>query len=154
MLRMFVKYLAITTAVCGFLSCNEKKVYDKYCHTHVAGWDKNDTLTFNIPKIKNSGTYIAELGLRMNESYPFTGITLIAEHTDKYGKTTTDTLNCNLIDKNGIPLGKGINYYQYIFKITDMRLEKDDSLHICVRHDMKREILPGISDVGISLTMR
>jgi hypothetical protein len=32
-----------------------------------------------------------------------------------------------------------------------MMLNKGDSLEIKIRHDMKREILPGISDIGIML---
>ncbi|MFQ9996553.1 MAG: gliding motility lipoprotein GldH, partial [Hoylesella buccalis] len=43
---------------------------------------------------------------------------------------------------------------QYAFDITSMDLHEGDSLHISVRHDMKREILPGISNVGVSLTKR
>ncbi len=63
-----------------------------------------------------------------------------------------DTLNCALIGANGVPKGQGIGYYQYAFDITSMDLQEGDSLHISVRHDMKREILPGISNVGVSLT--
>lgn len=32
-----------------------------------------------------------------------------------------------------------------------MTLVPGDSLQISVRHDMKREILPGVSDVGIKI---
>ena len=154
MRKLFAMFLILSTALWALSSCNNRKVYDSYCHTHIGGWEKNDTLTFDIPPLRNGGIYTAELGLRINESYPFTGITLIAQFTDSHGTTSTDTLKCKLIDNDGIPQGKGISYYQYKFRIKDMNLPKDDSLRICVRHDMKREILPGISDVGISLTMR
>lgn len=144
--------MIVSASVWGLSSCNGPKVYDSYCHTHIGGWEKNDTLNFDIPPLKDSGIYTAELGLRINESYPFTGITLIAQFIDKQGVLSTDTLNCNLMDNNGIPQGKGISYYQYSFKIKDLALIKDSRIRVCVRHDMKREILPGISDVGISLT--
>ena len=45
-----------------------------------------------------------------------------------------------------------MSYYQYQVPVNDITLQQGDSLHICVRHDMKREILPGISDVGIKMT--
>ncbi|MBP7359673.1 MAG: gliding motility lipoprotein GldH, partial [Prevotella sp.] len=45
----------------------------------------------------------------------------------------------------------GISYYQYNFNISHIELHKGDSIHVCIRHNMKREILPGISDVGFSL---
>ena len=40
------------------------------------------------------------------------------------------------------------------FPVNDLQLNKGDSLHICVMHNMKREIMPGIADIGISLTRK
>ena len=48
--------------------------------------------------------------------------------------------------------GQGVGSYQYHFRVSEMNLKAKDSLHICVRHDMKREIMPGISDVGIEIS--
>ena len=134
-----------------FISCNNLE-YDTYDHTPIAGWEKNDTLTFNVPGISKTGVYGMDLGLRINGAYPFMGLTLIVEQTyfpDREKKT--DTLNCKLIDKQGIHEGQGISYYQYDFHVGDLQLSQGDSIHITVRHDMKREILPGISDIGIQL---
>ena len=94
----------------------------------------------------------ADLGLRINATYPFMGLTLIVEqfsYPDR--KRRVDTVNCKLMDSNGKMKGYGIGSFQYTFHITDLDLQQGDSLHIGVRHDMKREILPGISDIGIIL---
>jgi gliding motility-associated lipoprotein GldH len=134
-----------------FLSC-DNKVYDKYNHTPIAGWEKNDTLSFNVPKQQSNGLYGIDLGLRIDNAYPFMGLTLIVEQRIFPSKELKiDTLNCDLIDKNGNPRNQGISYYQYNFHVNDLSLAQGDSLHITVRHDMKREILPGISDVGIQI---
>jgi len=58
-------------------------------------------------------------------------------------------LPCRLMNKNGHTQGQGINYYQYEFIVADIPLNAGDSLRIGIRHDMKREILPGLSDLGI-----
>lgn len=138
-----------------FAACNEKKVYDTFRHTPLAGWEKNDSLAFDVPKLKASGHYQSALALRINNEYPFMGLTLIVEQTVHPTHIKhVDTLNCALIGANGVPKGQGIGYYQYAFDITSMDLHEGDSLHISVRHDMKREILPGISNVGVSLTKR
>ena len=50
--------------------------------------------------------------------------------------------------------GHGISTYQYNFHLTTLTLNEGDSLHIAVRHNMKREILPGISDIGIRLSQQ
>ena len=86
------------------------------------------------------------------------GLTLIVEqniyHNNKHVRSAckTDTVNCQLIDKNGVSKGQGISYYQYNFPINVYRLNQGDSIHITVRHDMKREILPGVSDIGVKIT--
>ena len=97
-----------------------------------------------------NGRYGIDLGLRINEAYPFMGLTLIVEQRIFPSRVLkTDTLNCELIDNSGNTKGPGVSYYQYNFHVCDMVLNKKDSIYSTVRHDMKREILPGISDVGI-----
>lgn len=134
--------------------CNESKVYDKYDHTPLSGWEKNDTLRFDIPRLTADGMYESTLGLRITDNYPFMGLTLIVEQRLMPADTIfTDTVKCELTDRNGKTRGKGVSYYQFRFPVKKMQLSKGDSLHIRVRHDMKREMLPGISDVGISLSV-
>lgn len=136
-------------------SCDFNTVYDKYDHTPIAGWEKNDTLTFDVPRMAHAGIYREELGLRINDAYPFMRLHLIVEQRLIPGeRTRLDTLNCYLIDEDGNIRGQGVSYYQYTFPITQMQLQEGDSLHISIRHDMKREILPGIADIGIKLTRR
>lgn len=144
----------------AFASCTGNKVYDHYEHTSLSGWDKVDALFFYVPALKDSGRYATNLGLRVNDGYPFQSLTLIIEQT-VYHKALnsniktqvfTDTLNCSLFDRKGTVKGQGITYYQYHFRISEMDLHQGDSLRISVRHNMKREIMPGIADVGINLT--
>ena len=126
-------------------SCTRKTVY----HHHVA-------------PMKKSAVLREEVGLRINSLYPFMGLSLIVQQTTLHRQeekgnvmrnhiTRTDTLNCNLIDQRGNTKGKGINFYQYDFHLTDLSLNDGDSLCIAIHHNMKREILPGIVDVGIKL---
>lgn len=143
---------ATLLAVCP--SCKQDIIYDQYAHTPIAGWEKNDTLFFDIPPIATSGIYQEDLGLRINGAYPFMGLTLIVIQTTYPEKNKkTDTLECKLIDKNGASTGQGISYHQYNFPINILRLHQGDSVHVAIRHDMKREIMPGISDIGLKLTL-
>ena len=121
-------FIAVMTALI-LSSCTENRVYDRYQHTPVVGWERNDTLKFDdIARFKDAGCYTANLGLRINGYYPFTGLTLIIDKlTLPSHAVESDTINCN---------------------ITVM---KGDSIIVSVRHNMKREILPGISDIGYML---
>lgn len=133
-------------------ACNQQKVYDQYSPTPITGWEKNDGATFNVPKVTQGGSYTPEIGLRISGTYPFMGLTLIVEQNIIPGnRVRRDTLTCDLINKDGTLLGKGVNYYQYQFSLPALELHENDSLHVYIRHDMKREILPGISDVGYKL---
>lgn len=152
-MRKNIFTIFIITVATVISSCTGNKVYDRYQHTPISGWEKNDTLKFEIPKMNSDGIYAANLGLRINTSYPFMGLTLIVDQTIYPSRNTkSDTINCQLIDKNGNSKGLGISYYQYHFPINNISLNKGDSLVIMVRHNMKREILPGISDIGYSLS--
>ena len=79
-------------------------------------------------------------------------LTLIVEQTIyPSGVATTDTLDCKLIDERGNATGQGVSQYQYLFPLKTLSLQRGDSLHLEVHHDMKREILPGITSVGIKM---
>ena len=93
------------------------------------------------------------MGLRTDGNYPFLSLTLIVEQTKGHtGDVRRDTVECKLITKQGRVMGAGINQFQYTFPLATIDLEKEEPLRIIIRHDMKRELLPGITDVGIQMT--
>ena len=147
-LAMAAFFIVVSTTT----SCNGNKVYDQYNHTPITGWEKNDTLTFSVPRMTEAAVYSSELMLRINEDFPFMSVTLIVEQKVIPGMDVkTDTLKCRLIDQKGNFSGQGISYHQYIFDMSPIQLQQGDSIHVRIRHDMKREILPGVSDVGIMM---
>ena len=143
--------LMITVAL-ALAGCNRKTIYSHYEHTPIGGWEKVDHLSFTLSPVPESGDFSEEVGLRINGAYPFMGLTLIVEQqTWPTGYMRSDTLSCNLIDEDGTILGEGISFYQYNFPMNNITLTEGDSLHVSIRHNMKREILPGISDIGLTL---
>lgn len=151
-MRTRLNLLAVTaiTVTASLSACSDSKVYDHYEHTPLAGWEKNDLLSFSVPAAKEDGLYTTDLGLRINATYPFMSLTLIVDqHILPADTTVSDTLSCDLIDTDGKTHGQGVNFYQYQFHISQLPLHQGDSLQVSVRHDMKREILPGISDIGL-----
>lgn len=145
--------LMAMTMIALSVACTGRKVYDTYAHTPTTGWEKNDTLVFSVPSMTAAGSYDTNLGLRITEGYPFTAVSLIVEQRVlPSDEVFTDTLNCVLVGKDGNMSGQGVSYHQYIFPVRTLSLADGDSLQISVRHDMKREILPGISDLGIEIS--
>ena len=137
------------------VACDDKTIYSHYESVAISGWEKNDMLSFSTPPIQQTRDYQEKIGMRISSLYPFMGLTLIIDQTRlPYMETESDTLNCNLIDQNGNATGPGISNYQYEIAFKTLSLNEGESLHIDIRHDMKREILPGVSDVGIILTRK
>lgn len=152
-LLYYIVSVVMTAAVA--VSCATDTVYYSYAHTPVAGWEKNDTLTFNIPGMAAPGTYSQQVGLRMTSAFPFTSISLIVEqHIMPRGKVLTDTIKCPITDIRGNFLGDGISSFQYMFPLREVALNKKDSIHVSIRHNMKREILPGVSDIGLKMELK
>lgn len=154
--RHIYTFIIIAVAFCGataIVSCDSQTVYHKYSHTLLAGWEKNDTLIYYVQPVKEPGRYNEEIGLRINDSYPFMSITLVVKQQIFPGKRTkTDTLKCNLTDTKGYTKGHGISYYQFNFPLKQIDLRRGDSIQVSIQHAMKREILPGVSDVGFKIT--
>lgn len=146
------KIILLLIVALGIVSCDDKIIYHHYEHIPNYVWEKNDTLMFTIPPVVEEGTYEEQLEMRINGDFPFMSLTLlIDEHIYPLERSCRYSYTCQLMDKNGMPLGEGVSFYQYHFNINEQRLNKGDSLQVFVVHNMKRELMPGISDIGIRL---
>ena len=144
--------LAVAAVMTG---CNHKTVYSHYEHVPQEGWDKPDTLFYEVPPVKEAGTYQEEIGIRTDISFPFQSIALvIAQDIYPKGKHLQTVKNCVLYDETGKERGNGISRFQNVVPLTDIQLEKGDSLRICITHNMRREMMTGISDIGFILTKK
>lgn len=148
---LFIYMVVCVCIVC--VACTRGTVYNQYESTSLKGWERNDTISFQTEAMEVAGNYLEEVGVRINGDYPFMGLSLVVEQTVIPSKKTyVDTLTCQLIDDSGNATGYGINHYQYLFPLTTLKLDKGESVRIAIRHCMKREILPGILDVGLKLS--
>lgn len=139
-------------AVLLLTACNKRTEYFHYESTPEGGWERNEHLSFTIDDISTDGTYEETLGLRTSGNYPYRNVQLIVTQSiSPIGKTFSDTVSCMLIDERGITLGDGVTHYQYTFPIRHLTLSAGQSVAVSIRHDMMREVLPGITDVGIRL---
>ena len=151
--RSFLLYLVFTVALVMTGGCNRKTIYHHYEHTPLAGWEKNDTLVYLLPAAKERAVVQRDVELRVSADYPFRSLHLIVEQTIYPSRhARLDTLECELVTPEGEMKGSGVSLYQYSFHLSDISLNEGDSLRIGIRHNMKREILPGIADVGLCLT--
>ena len=90
-------------------------------------------LSYDVAALRDSGWYATDLGLRMNNMYPFLSVTMVVSqavyHPDDAGKkeqdiqplmVKNDTINCSLRDDNGKVKGQGIIFYQYHYHVSNI----------------------------------
>ena len=148
-----IGYVLLVMAGCVLTACNRNTIYSHYESTSLEGWERSDTLFFEDIVVKATADYKEELGLRINDEFPFMSLFLVVEqHIRPMNTYRTDTVSCRLIDQNGYVKGRGLSYYQYNFHLTTLHLNAGDTLDIRVRHNMKREILPGIANIGMTIS--
>ena len=143
----------LLTVVLAIAGCDRKIVYHHYEPTSLAGWEKDDTLFFVVRRVPQTAVLRRDVELRTDGSYPFQSLSLIVEQTTfPAGLTRRDTLDCRLVTPDGTVTGRGITLYQYRFPLPTASLTRGDSVCLSIRHNMRRETLTGIADVGIRLT--
>jgi len=109
-------------------------------------------MTYDISHVSMSGKYEEQVGFRILQTFPFTNVSILIQQTVFPAMISHyDTLVCRFMDNRGKIDGNGISYYQYSFPLKKITLEKGDSLHISIHHIMKRETLPGLTDIGFKL---
>ncbi|MDD4760235.1 MAG: gliding motility lipoprotein GldH [Bacteroidaceae bacterium] len=133
--------------------CNrEKTACFGYRSTPIEGWEQHNVLTFKVDTIKQSGEYGVYVSLRTTNAYPFQSIFLLVKTQLVSPEwNNQDTLVCVLTDKQGIHSGHGISFYQNDYLLKKIKLQRGQSGNIMVSHIMRRNILPGISDVGVTV---
>ena len=146
------KILLFMMIALGMASCDRQTVYHHYEHVADHGWEKTDTIKFEIGPLREKGTYHETLEFRTDELFPFLGIYITVEQMIKPRNIILiQNLKCELMNQDGSQKGSGISYYQSLFPLDDIELQQGDTLCISVFHSMKREILPGISDIGMKV---
>lgn len=147
--------MGAAVAIMFSAACTGGMVYHHYEQAPKEGLSQYDTLHFAVKPMAKADVLHEEVELRIGNDFNYQGLSLVVEQTTlPSGHFRRDTLNCSLIDEDGMVKGTGRNVFQYHFHLTDISLEKGDSLDIAIHHIMRREVITGIRDIGISLSSR
>ena len=152
-MRKFGVLFSLLFVLALSLSCDrERTVCFTYRPTPVEGWEQHNALTFPIDSVQQTGEYNLSIGVRTTYDYPFQTlwfqVTTRLEHSHL---ELLDTLVCQVTDPQGNTLGHGISIFQYVYPLTSVHLNVGQRGTITVKHIMRRNMLPGVSDVGVVL---
>lgn len=147
--------MAIITVAMLTTACDRKTVFHQYNHANTTGWEKADTMVYHVSSMSEGGCFKEEIGLRLNGTYPFMGLCIIVEQNILPANVLIcDTLNCSFDHDENKYTSNGVSYRQYKYHLKDIKLSKGDSIDIKIRHNMMREVLPGIADIGVKILQR
>ncbi len=160
------KVLVGLFTACLLTACFPNTRYVDYHHTAVSGWEKDSVLVFLVPPLDEGGPYVEEIGLRTESSYPFLHLSLVVEQqvvslgsaakdqVSRNEKHIVDTLDLPIYEEDGSPVGLGLSVYRQELPFRFLNLQSGDSMVVKIHHNMRRRLLPGVSEVGIHLLKR
>lgn len=146
------KAACVALIALALTACRRATVIHAYRDTPAGGWEQSDALVFPIDTLRESGTYDLSVGVRTTNGYPYARLWLVVDTRLANPDTAfADTLQCSFVDERGVRNGDGVDTYQYVFPLRRLTLSAGQSGDFRIHHIMRREILPGISDIGVRL---
>jgi gliding motility-associated lipoprotein GldH len=144
--------IPLIVAVLALAACTVDALFSSFQPISGEGWLRTDTIRFYTSPIPADGLYSEELGLRTNSRYPFMQLSMIVNQQTRPSRIDrTDTIVVSLTDNEGIVQGEGICHYIYSIPLQAVQLNKGDTLLVSVHHNMIRQQLEGVTDVGFTL---
>lgn len=129
---------------------SDNVVYSRFKALSDQEWHKGQYLEFEIDSlVEKDADYDVLLVIRHNDTYKYKTLCVVVEEYMRGEIELADSIDINLVNTDGKWRGKG----QYgLYEIVDT-LRRDEQLSesylVSLCHGMKREIVEGITDVGI-----
>ena len=144
----------IALTACLSTACERRPLFFAYQPTDIEGWEPADTLRFHIDTIAHSGSALLSLYLRTSAtgSYPYTSIWLaVRTRLHRPDTVFTDTVECKLLSDTEAVRVNGISRYQHSRPLRLLSLDTASTMDVDIVHLMRRDMLPGVADVGLRL---
>ena len=134
------------------ISCTGNTLYHHYQSLPAEGWERCDTVCFDIPKAEADIDGSLVIGLRTAAHVGIQDIVLAVEQRGEAAEVVRrDTVCYPLNDDEGNALTGGVNYHQYEDRQLPFHLQKGKSAHIHIHHLMTHEVITGVTEVGIRI---
>ncbi|MDR2125897.1 MAG: gliding motility lipoprotein GldH [Prevotellaceae bacterium] len=150
------KLIIAASVIILFTSCADNSIYRQSRPIANAGWHKDSAMRFIAPVADTVSEFEIYLHVRNTNDYPFQNLYLFIETTSPRGISVADTVNLLIADDYGRWTGKSIsriweNGFPYL---TGIKFANSGNYIFNIRQGMRRDILNGISDVGIEIKYR
>jgi gliding motility-associated lipoprotein GldH len=136
-----------------FTSCDNSIMYEDIKHIEKAQWKASDTLYFHFTVTDTSQPYDFGFNVRNTTSYDYQNLYLFITAWYPGGTWSRDTAECILAASDGRWFGKGMGKLKdsrFVFR-KGVRFRRSGTYTISVNQAMRKDLLLGISDIGIRI---
>ena len=135
-----------------FTSCTDRTLFHAYKPLPAEGWERRDTVCFDVPQTDEDTDGTLFIGLRTAAHVGIQNVVLAVEQRGEAGDILRqDTIHYPLNDAEGNALTGGVNHHQYETQQLPFHMKKGQSGSVRIHHLMSHEILSGITEVGIRI---
>lgn len=134
------------------LSCDGNKVFEEYIEVDGANWKKENIANFSFNITDTVNPHNLYLNIRNTGDYPKSNLYIFVKIKGPDGNFNVDTVNCQLADKRGKWLGKGVGdlWDLKIPYIGGFKFTQSGEYNVSFEQAMRVEDgLKGITDVGL-----
>ena len=150
-LRNVISLAILIIVVLG--GCDRYRHYDQYRTMPSEAWHKDSIKTFEFQITDSLVIYNMFLNIRNTGRYPYSNLIVFVDTKMPGNKTLRDTLNCFLADDSGDWLGSGFGsiWTSKVPYKVQVRFPRNGKYKVKLQHGMRKEDLPGITDIGIRI---
>ena len=133
-------------------ACTGGTAFHRYKPLPPEGWDRRDTVQFDLPKAERDIDGTLFVGLRKTANLRYRDVVLAVEQrlmSPLFYRC--DTVRYLLTDDEGFALSPGVNHHQYESQHVPFHLQKGQSGSVRIRHLMRHEVIPDITELGIRI---
>ncbi len=117
------------------------------------GWERTDTLTYDIPEIPATCNYGMQVQLRVGTRFPYRTVWVAREvELDNPHMIKRDTVRIDLSEDGRHIDASGVTLFSINAEIKPIQLEKGQKGKLRLMHLMRQETIPQLHDVGICIS--
>ena len=142
---------------CILLACaactEEGKIADQMKDIPMSKWNYNQIADFAF-KVENPNLYHDfYLKLRIQKSYPYENLYLLAHIRDPDGQVKTQRINFTLTDSDGKPLGRvsGNNISYEMPMMIHRKMNEAGQFSIALEQNMRDSVVFGVESIGVKI---
>ncbi|MDR1683397.1 MAG: gliding motility lipoprotein GldH [Candidatus Symbiothrix sp.] len=142
--------LVISMAFC--MACGQIDTFSEFHSFPQLEWKQSEAVRFEAPVTDLSKYYDVFIEIRNNNQYPFANLWLFIDMKMPDGTVRSDTIPVQLADVYGKWFGTGIGTYSLSYLYKEHFQYPDTGIYVyIIRQGMRKEILNGISEVGLRI---